>query len=200
MSTIRQGELSNKQQLFVSEYKKDANGARAAAAAGYKNPGIAAAKLTDPEQNPLVVEAIHRMQAAKSERAGVTAQELVKELCKIAFFNPKRMFKADCEELLSIHDLPDEVAVCVKEFKVHHRLEYNEDGEEVKVRTVEVKFHDKMDALKQLAGHLGLLKDIVNITNNNVILDWAALLKASGPRPVNDPVEAKIKALPHREQ
>jgi hypothetical protein len=69
----------------------------------------------------------------------------------------------------------------------------NEDGERATVKVVDVKFCDKLAAIKQLAEHLGLRKD-AGTTHNTLILNWGSMFGEGVPEPP-DTVAAKILAL-----
>lgn len=191
--------LTDKQLIFVEEYLKDMNATRAATAAGYKNARVQAHQLLDERRNPLVAEAIQKEQALKRLDAKADAQLIVGELVKLALVNPKRLFSVD-GTLLNICDIPDEVAVCISQLDVQTRTSYGEDGTEVETRTVKIRFWDKLEALRQLAQHLGLLKDIIQIgtlNQNQVVIDWNSLYERSTEP---DPVEERIRALEDQSQ
>ena len=79
------GKLTDRQAIFVAEYLKDLNGARAAEAAGYSRPAVAAAKLLNPELYPHVVAAVQEGLAKKREDCGIEARRIVEELSHTAF-------------------------------------------------------------------------------------------------------------------
>ena len=183
--------LTAKQQLFVTEYVKRGNATEAALAVGYapKSAQVSAARLLDPDLHPHVVASVQRELDKKRTEAHVSSQQVVAELAKIAFMNPKRLFAVD-NSLLDMKDIPDEVAVCIKDFKVSYRVGVDMDGKPIKIRTVEVKFWDKLDALRQIAQHLGLLKDVLNVNTQINLIDWNGLLQLKAPH--QDLIEQQI--------
>lgn len=192
--------LTPKQRIFVAEYLKDGNGTRAALAAGAstrRNASAQASTWMDPKRFPRVVEAVQRGQAeraARSVHTGVDlkAEDLVRELARIALFNPQELFDKDMN-LRDLHSLPPDVARCIRDFKVSQRVSVDPQGKPCKVRTVEVKLHDKLEALNQLGKHLGLFKDVTNINNTVVnMIDWNALFDAV---PTQDQINQRIQQV-----
>src|SRR5690348_14103890 len=82
------GKVTDKQRAFVAEYLVDMNGARAAQAAGYSHPAVAAAKLLNPALYPHVAAAVGEGLAKKREDCRVEGRRIIEELSRIAFFDP----------------------------------------------------------------------------------------------------------------
>lgn len=181
-STPERG-LSPKHELFVLEYIKDWDATRAATVVGYKHPTVEASKLLNPTKYPQIYLAIEEHRKQMRLEAEIDAKAVVKELVRLATLNPKRLFKID-GTLLNIHEIPDEVAVCIREFRVQTKTIESEDGSEptVTITTAEVRFWDKLDALRQLGQHLGLLKETVNNTTNinQLVISWDEMYKRQG--------------------
>lgn len=183
--------MTARQQVFVDEYLKDPCGQRAAAAAGYKSPGISSARLLNGKDYPLVAKAVAEGMDAKRRLSHVEAIRIVEELAKVAFFNVKSLFD-EKGNLIPLHELPDAVAACVKDFKVSQKTGMGASGP-VKLRVVEVKLHDKLNALNQLAQHLGWLKDQSRekaVNENTQVIDWSTMTKR---REIVDVVEQYIQ-------
>lgn len=92
----------------------------------------------------------------------VTEGDIVKELSRIAFARPSRLFDADGKRR-EIHQLEEDEEASVREMEYEHtktrtfvdseeRMVVEEEG------LVKVKLHDKVGALKTLAGIKGLIK------------------------------------------
>lgn len=162
--------LTKRQSLFVEEYVKDCNGVRAARAAGYsaKNPYTLAHALLDPKRFPLVVEAVDAALEAKRRDCRIEAIHLIEETAAIGFLQPKRMLAPD-GSVMPLADMPDDVAAAIASINVTYGEQPDEDGAFTRVRHVDVKFHNKLDALKQLAVLLGLTREN-NTTINNMVL------------------------------
>lgn len=176
-----QAKLLPKHELFVLEYCKDWNATRAAEACGYKSPTVQGSNLLNAAKYPAIHLAIEERKKITRAEAEIDTMAIVKELVKLAMINPKRMFRVD-GTLLNIHEIPDAVAVCIKEFRTTTKVHTSEDGTEtVTISTTEVKFWDKLDALRQLAQHLGLLKEVNNVTNiNQMVISWDEMYKRQG--------------------
>lgn len=185
--------ITPKQSLWIDEYMVDLNSARAARAVGYANPEFAGQKLLDAKQFPLVSAEVNKRLAERRAKCEIDSKRIVQELIRIGLANPKRMIQVDGTPI-ALQDLPDEVAASIQEFKVVTKEVKGPDGEPLTVTTTEIKFWNKLDALKQLAQHLGLLKDV---TNNNVLIqaiNWDALHAAKIDNPL-DPIEDRIAAV-----
>jgi phage terminase small subunit len=145
------GKVTDKQVVWVAEYLKDLNGARAAAAAGYSHPAVAAAKLLNPGLYPHVVREVRRRLAEKREDCRVEAARIVAELVKIAFFDPRDLLD-EKGNVLPLKELPGDVAAAVA------RLELTYAGDGARVRRDFVRFHSKIAALRLIAELLGYLR------------------------------------------
>ena len=103
--------LSPKQRAFVSEYLIDRNATQAAVRAGYsrKTANEQGARLL---ANVSVRAAIDAAQADLAFRAGVTAEQVLRERRRIALFDPRRLFDADGSPI-PIQDLDDDVVAAI---------------------------------------------------------------------------------------
>jgi phage terminase small subunit len=192
MRTRHDTGMTGKQERFVEEFLKDHNSTQAAARAGYKHPNIIGANLTNPKKYPVVCAAIEKGKEELRREVTADAAMLCKELCKVAFASIKSLVDTS-GNIRGLHELPDDVAAAVKEFKVSYRVGVDGKGQPAKVKVIEVKFHDKLEAMSQLGKHLGLLKDVVPTINNNlIVMNWDALSKR---RDADDPVEDRIREV-----
>ena len=193
-------ELTARQRLWVEEYGKHQDPVKASKALGYKNPRAAGERMLE---TPAVVRAVEALLEQKRAADKVDSDKIVRELASVGFSNPKRMLGAD-GQLLPLADLPDEVAASIQSMKVSYGVD-QEGGELISVRNVEIKFWNKLEALKQLAQHLGLLKDAAQVNNQQTvqIINWDSLLQAGRGAQVPgalarreaDPLEQQIRAL-----
>lgn len=193
MSSMREKNLSSRQQLFVLGVIRHGDPIQAAIEAGINEASarrMADRWMTHPDHIHLQ-NLIKEAQAKKREQAGFDAKKIVEELARVAFFNPKRILNDD-GELLNLRDMPDEVAASIKKFRVSHRMGIDGNGEPARIRVTEIEFWSKLDALKQMAQHLGLLKDTVKVTNV-LALDWSSMMGKKPPTVDEDPIEARIK-------
>ena len=203
--------LTDRQMLFVAEYLIDMDGTRAARMLGYKNPAQTASSLLDKRKNPHIARAIAEEMEKKKEYCRVEARDVVNELAKIAFFNHKKLLGEDGLPL-DLKDLPDDVAAAIQDLEISYtcNAEYvknnkgsgkkseeeepSEDVEFNRIKHLKMKFHPKLDALKQISQHLGFVKDQTTINNNTTInvIDYDRLYHR--PKMV-DAVEDRIRAV-----
>lgn len=159
------GKLTPKQQAFVREYLVDLNASAAARRAGYS---AKTADRTGHEnlKKPEIATAIAEAQEARSRRTQVTADRVVEELAKVGFSNLLDFFRITPggEPYVDLSAVTREQAAVLAELQVDDFLEgRGEDAREV--RRVKVKLHDKLKALEQLARHLGMFTDKVDVTS-----------------------------------
>lgn len=83
---LKQGlKLSYRHRAFVSEYISNGwDGTKAAAAVGYKNPGLMAARLVNGQTaNGVVKKALDWIAEQQEEKAALTSEEIIQKLCDI---------------------------------------------------------------------------------------------------------------------
>src|SRR5258708_6262828 len=89
--------LAPKQLRFVQEYLIDCNGQEAYKRAGYavKSDEVAKAAASRMLTDVNVAQAITEAQQQRALRKGLTADRVLEELTKIAFFDPRKLFRED---------------------------------------------------------------------------------------------------------
>lgn len=90
--------LTRKQARFLDEYLKDLNGTRAAVAAGY-SPSSARRIASDLLAKPHVRDELARLEAAAQKAAGITAEGVLEQLRRIAFFDVATIYETRRESL-----------------------------------------------------------------------------------------------------
>jgi len=155
--------LTSKQARFVEEYLVDLNATQAAARAGYSDPNYGRQLITKSN----VQEAIQAAKVARCERTRITADMVVRELAAIAFCRLTDLCSWDTDgvTLLTSEDLSDRAKAGAFKVKV------GKDGE------VEVALGKKVEALKLLAQHTGVVGADVQVNVNNSIEEALALLE-----------------------
>ncbi|WP_310731021.1 terminase small subunit, partial [Burkholderia multivorans] len=103
--------LSAKHQRFVDEYLIDLNATKAAERAGYskRTAGQIGFELL---KKPEIAEAISEAMKAREQRTGITQDRVLRELARIAFFDPRKLFDADGRPL-PISELDDDTAAAI---------------------------------------------------------------------------------------
>lgn len=95
----------------------------------------------------------------------ITEAQILAELAKVAFADPREMLNAE-GRLKPLHELSDEAVAALKELKVERTRGIVPDGggPAVVEELVEVKLHDKQVALRTLAQAKGMLTTKVEHT------------------------------------
>jgi phage terminase small subunit len=175
--------LTPKQRQFVDEYLLDLNGTQSAIRAGYskKNARIIAAQ----NLSKLNIQAVLREAMKKREqRTQVKADKVLKEAAKLAFSDIRQVFKLEDFELISPHELPDDVAPAVASVKKKVKVFRDKDGNTTEFVTWEYSFWDKNKALDKLFRHLGLYNDKLKLDADD---ELKALLKRIDGRGLPNP-------------
>lgn len=136
----------------------------AAKLAGYKNPKSAAAKLIS---NPDVIDTIIRLRDEQTKRTNITLDKVLLETAKLAFFNVDDVIEDISNSTL--HEIEGEEGeerifrvgrVSVKDFK---SLPRHVKAAIISVKEtkfgVEIRWHDKKDALDKLMRYFGAYND-----------------------------------------
>jgi len=149
------GRLTKRQELFVAEYLTDLNATRAAIAAGYSKNGaeVIASKLLINAKVSAEIAKKHGKRLAKLE---ITADRVLQEIAKLAFFDPRKLFNADgrCKP---ITELDDDTATAIAGMKTVHKVT-GEDNDGMVVFT-DFRLADKGQNLERLGKHLKLFTD-----------------------------------------
>lgn len=150
--------LNPRQRSFIAEYLKDKNATAAymraygvskdtAERAGPRLMGHVGVKAEIDRHLSAVVE------AAKHE-AGVTLERVIKELARIAFFDPRRLFDEDGRPL-PITELDDDTAAAVSGLEVLEEYEGSGQDRVLRGHVKKWKLQTKDGALDKLMKHLG---------------------------------------------
>jgi phage terminase small subunit len=148
--------MVRKRQRFVEEYLKDMNATQAAIRAGYttRTAKAAGCKLLTFSD---VKNAIKAALEARKKKNEVTAERVIQELARIAFVDPRKVFKwgPNGVTLLPSDKLTDDEAAIISEVSETT----TESGGSIKG-----KRFDKLKALELLGRHLGMFVDRTEIT------------------------------------
>jgi len=145
--------LTPKQETFVREYLIDLNSTQAAIRAGYS------AKTADrigPELlgKTCVADAIQAGMDKRAAKTGITAERVLNEIAKLAFFDPRKMFD-DAGEPIHVSQLDDDTAAAIAGLEV-----VTKGNDEIGYASVmKVKLADKSKNLELLGRHLKLFTD-----------------------------------------
>lgn len=153
--------LTGRMRRFVDELLLDGNVTQAARRAGYAHNSAAqvGARLA---RLPKVATAIEVGRAELTERARLRATDVLLELKRIAFADPRRAFDATGNPI-PVHQLPEDVARALASVEVETVLEparVLDDGQELAARArasvKKWKWWNKSHALELAMRHLGM--------------------------------------------
>ncbi len=148
--------VTPKQSLFISEYLVDGNATRAAVAAGFsvKSAEVTGARLL---RKPKIAKAIALRHARRVDKLEITAERVLGELAKLAFYDPGRLFDED-GRLLPISEMDDVSRAAIAALDVEER-----EGTPTRAATTvrKVKLADKGINLERLGRYLKLFTDRV---------------------------------------
>ena len=158
-------DLTPKQARFVEEYLIDLNATQAAIRAGYsaKNADKIGSEVLGKTR---VAEAVAEAQAARSERAEITQDMVLRELGLLGFSNMLDYVEVqkDGTAYVDLSELTRDQAAAITEATVE---EYTEGrGEDARnVKRVKIKLADKKGALVDIGKHLGMFDDKLRLTD-----------------------------------
>lgn len=148
--------LSQRQLAFVEEYCKDRNGAQAVIRAGYSEAGAsvqAVRLLADARIKAKIDEFI----LGASQRAELTAERVLRELGRIALFDPRKLLRADGSPK-PIEELDDDTAAGIAGLEVLEQYEGSGDDRQFVGYVKKYKIADKNSAIEKAMKHLGLFE------------------------------------------
>ncbi len=141
--------LSPKQKRFVLEYLTDLNATRAAIRAGY-SAHTATEQASRLLTNVNVAAAVAAAQDKRAESVGIEAERVLREVARLALYDPRALFNEDGSPKLPL-DLDDDIAAAITSLKI----ERDDEGNIVKL---DYRLADKNAAIEKLMKHLGLFE------------------------------------------
>jgi phage terminase small subunit len=192
--------LTDKQRRFCQEYIVDLNATKAAIRAGYVANCARWTGCTNLTK-PNIKHEIARLQAGIAERLEIQADDVVRELIKLAFSNIKNYLAIEGDEVYfkDFSELTDAQAAAVESVKVTKKTikGKNNDDDDVEVSAIQFKLHSKTNTLEQLGKHLGIYERDNLQRGSMTIMDIMALIgighnvqgqdKTEGGREAGDP-------------
>lgn len=186
-------ELTPKQERFVAEYLIDLNATQAAVRAGYSARTAASQGARLLKQSG-VARAVQAAQQARAVRTEITQDRVLQELARIAFFDIRRLYRAD-GSMKDPCELDADTAAALASIEVKEELERGggEDvlqepstsaavsasassapahggaprrrrGEQVAGYTIKTRVFDKVATLQLAMRHLGMLNDKLGLS------------------------------------
>lgn len=163
--------MTPKQEAFCREYLIDLNGTQAAVRAGYS-------KRTANEQavrilaNVSVRSRIEELMRERNSRVEITADRVLKELARIAFFDIRKLYD-DSGNLKNPKDLDDDTAAALVGIDIQETTIGGDDGAPV-ITTRKAKVIERTGALTLAMRHLGMLTDKLEV---NDVTDRAEIMR-----------------------
>lgn len=151
------GRSDEREEIFILEYVKDQNAARAARAAGYSEHSakeIGYEVLTRPHVKQRVLNEI----AALKERVKLEADEILLGIKHLAVSDPRRLCNLETGCVLPMKEWPDDIAQCVASFEVIEK--FHPFTGELTGYVKKFKLWDKPKSQENLGRNQGLFKDV----------------------------------------
>lgn len=160
-------ELTNKQKKFVDEYLKDLNATRAYKAAypNVKKDEVAAVNGSRLLRNAKVDNCISERMKKREQRTEITQDRVLREIAKLGFFDPRKLFHADGRPK-DITELDDDTAACIAGLDVLEQYEGSGEDRVFVGYIKKYKLTDKKGSLELLGRHLGMWKDKMELSGS----------------------------------
>ena len=152
-------QLTIRESAFIQRYLACQVGALAAVQAGF-SPRSAQQRATELLKKDHIQAALRARRQSLAIESGVTAQDVLNELKKVAFANMDDYMSVDDEgaPYLDLSTLTRDQAAAISEANTERYVE-GKGKDAMPVKKAKVKLHDKISALVNLGKHLGLFAD-----------------------------------------
>lgn len=152
MSVIAHRKLTQKQQRFLTEYLKDMDAVQAALRAGYSQTN-AEVMARQNLKNPEIQCAIRAALSGQSQI--VTKDNVLREFARIAFVDPRKLFRSDGSPK-PIEELDADTAAALAGLEVREEFEGTGQDRVFTGYTKKYRLANKMGALNSLAKYVQL--------------------------------------------
>lgn len=149
--------LNPRESRFVSEYMVDGNHKQAALRAGY-SAGNGIYLINRPK----IHMAIEYEKQKQSRRIGITADNALREIARVAFSDIRKVFDEQ-GNLKPLHELDDDVAAAISSVEMVVKYKKDEDGNAQPELVKKIRIWDKNSALEKLGKHFKLWEDKVRV-------------------------------------
>jgi phage terminase small subunit len=165
LPTKKGGRITAKMMAFVAEYLKTNELAASAIKAGYapKYAGSIANRLIQKSQ---VAELIQKEKKEALSRAGVELTRALLELAKLAYYDPRKLYRDD-GTLKDPAEWDDSTAAAISQIETQEHFEGSGDKRRLTGHVKKVKAHDKKGALELILKYLGALKENIVFPDAN---------------------------------
>lgn len=149
-----------KRRRFIEEYLVDCNASAAARRAGYSGTSVDRIGRELLAEAPIQA-ALQQAMDARSAQTGITAERVLREIARLAFVDPRKLYAAD-GSLKPIPELDDDTAAAIAGWDVTEELGQDDDGYAIVVgKTKKPRLWNKTENLKLLGQHLKMFVERV---------------------------------------
>ena len=149
---------AHKRKLFVEAYLSNGeNATQAAVTAGFsaKTARSAGPRLLAHVEVATAIEARRKQTVARAiAHTDLTVERTLREVARIAYFDPRRFFDANGHRI-PVHELDDDAAAVLASLEIEEMKEREDGVTKVVGHTVKMKVWDKNSALDKAMKHLG---------------------------------------------
>ena len=161
MGKILNPQLTDMQQRFVEHYLVTLNSKQSAILAGYSE-ATAMEQGYQLLQHASVSKALRKAMSRRAKRLELSADNVLREIAKIAFSDIRAVVEFDGEEVKfkpskKIHS---DAAAAIQSISSDTKIHKDREGNSERTITLKIKLHDKMRALDMAGRHLGLWKEL----------------------------------------
>lgn len=158
--------MNAQQERFCQEYLIDLNATQAALRAGY-SPKTAYSQGQRLLKHVEVAAQIQQAMDERSQRVQFTADEVLAELKALALSDIRHYAIGDAQKPIGLIDGAPDIAMRAIS-SVKRRVRRERDGEEqAEIEDVEYRLWDKPAALRMAGQHLGMFKEIHELTGKD---------------------------------
>lgn len=154
MKKLTAKEQRQRRLRFCEEYIKDLHGEHAAIRAGYseKSARYQASKMLARDD---VQAHIAELQQARSDRCGVQADDVIRQLVRMGFADVRKLFTPE-GQLRPVHELDDDTAAAIQSIEVVTKFIPGPGDEPPEVEYLhKIKMIDKIKPLELIGKHMG---------------------------------------------
>lgn len=155
--------LTAREERFCEEYPSDLNATRAAKDSGFSAKSAAQIGY-QLLHKPSVLRRLQEIQLSRMRALEVKGDQVLQELARIAFFDPRPAF-GDDGSLKPIRQLPDAMAAAISSVEIEERFQGVGETREQVGFTKKVRFWPKVEALGLLGKHLRLFVDRLEVVD-----------------------------------
>jgi hypothetical protein len=142
--------ISDRDRLIIDNYLETYNKSRSVLEVipELKHQSQANHVFTSIWKKPEVIDYVReRRSYLASERPGLTVYEIAQELQNMIMSDITEV--ATCTSLEEVKELPPSTRRLIQDIKIQERTETDRKGNEIKVKDIQFKFVNKLDALKE---------------------------------------------------